>query len=44
MSPPGSSAEARMGSGMIWLAALGALAGLTVFFCMFETGPGGGCI
>ncbi len=42
MSPPGSSAEARMGRGMIWLAALVALAGLTLFFGMFETGPGGG--
>lgn len=42
MSPPGPSAEARMGRGMIWLAALGALAALTVFFGMFEPGPTGG--
>lgn len=41
MSSPESSTEARMGRGMIWLAALGALAGLTAFFGMFDSGPGG---
>lgn len=42
MSGPGSSADARLGRGMIFLAALAALAGLTVFFGMLTPAPGGG--
>lgn len=42
MTGPGPSADARLGRGMIFLAALGALAGLTLFFGMFTPQPGGG--
>ena len=41
MTGPGPSADARLGRGMIFLAALGALAGLTVLFGMFTPKPGG---
>jgi aspartyl protease family protein len=42
MNNPSGQSEAGLGRGMLYLAAIGLLGGLTLVFSSFSTGPGGG--